>query len=404
MKTPKFLLGILVVLSALLLFPSSKSEAAEFHFKQYKLEQGKTVTDDLYIFASDAKIEGIVDGDLIIFAENIDVTGTVTGDVYLGGSKINIDSIMYGDLFLLGSNITVDGLVNGNMYALANNLNSLGQTAKDILALAYQSTFKGTIGDDLRVLSFSPSVDASISGDLLISGEKVTVAEKRVIGKIYYNKTIEEIAKGQGVDLNKDKNDDTLSKLFRGNTFLTSTVKGFFSFLTMLLAGCFLLWLTPVKNAQIKRKITDTPIEFVKSLLIGLCTFLVVPIPLLILLVSIIGAPVALIVIAFLLFVSIFGKIWVELAIGSELLSLLGVKGYRPYRSFLVGRIISVLIGLIPVISGFYGIVLTLTSLGAIIRMKRDFFMIAKQDSELPTVKESKIKRIPKKRVSTKKI
>ncbi len=386
------------MLSAILFFPISKPEAAEFHFKEYKLDQGETVRDDLYIFASNAEINGIVDGDVIVFAEKISIKGTITGDVYVGGSTIDIDSTIYGNLFLMGSHITSEGLINGNVYAFANSFNSLGQVGKDVLSFTYTSKIKGSVGDDLRVFGFAPSIDAMVSGDVLAFGEQVTVSEEKVAGKIYYEKTVDNIAKEQGVDEEKTTDSNPITTFFTENSLASKATKGFFSFLTMLLAGSFLLWLTPVKNFQIKRKIIDTPSEFVKSLLIGLCTFLIVPIPLALLLISIIGAPIALIVIGFLIFIVIFGRIWAELAIGSEILTVFGVKEYRPYRSFLVGRVISVLIGFVPIISGFYGIILTLTSLGAIIRMKRDFFIIAKRNSKLPVIKEEKV---AKKKVAT---
>lgn len=400
MKIPKFLLGILVVFSAILLFPISKPQAAEFHFKEYKLEQGKTVRDDLYIFSPNAEINGIVDGDVVVFAERVSIKGTITGDVYAGGSTIDIDATIYGNLFLMGSHITSDGLMNGNLYAFANNFSSLGQIGKDALSFTFSSTFKGSVGDDLRVFGFTQKVDAMVGGDLLAFGEQVTVSENKITGKIYNKKTVDDIASEQGAGSEETVESNFFTKLFAENSLASKAIRGFFSFLTMLLAGSFLLWLTPVKNVQIKRKIIDTPSEFVKSLLIGLCTFLIVPIPLTLLLISIIGAPIALIVIAFLIFVVIFGRIWTELAIGSEILTVFGVKEYRPYRSFLIGRVISVLIGFVPVISGFYSIILILTSLGAIIRMKKDFFTIAKRNSKLPVINKEKI---VKKKVATKK-
>lgn len=393
MKIPKFLLGILVMLSAILFFPISKPEAAEFHFKEYKLDQGETVRDDLYIFAPQAEISGIVNGDIIVFAQSVKITGTVTGDVYISAATVNINSTILGNLFVLGGKIKLDGLTNGNLYVLAKKLDSSAQIGRDALIVTNESTVAGSVGDDLRVFGLEQTVDARVSGDLIIAGKKINVVEKNIEGKIYYEQTIDKIAKEQGVS-----NTNPVVQFFAEQSLARRATIGLFDFVTILLTGCFLLWLTPVKNFQIKRKIIDTPSEFVKSLLIGLCTFLIVPIPLALLLISIIGAPIALIVIGFLIFIVIFGRIWAELAIGSEILTVFGVKEYRPYRSFLVGRVISVLIGFVPIISGFYGIILTLTSLGAIIRMKRDFFIIAKRNSKLPVIKEEKV---AKKKVAT---
>ncbi|MGI5898069.1 MAG: polymer-forming cytoskeletal protein [Candidatus Dojkabacteria bacterium] len=407
MKIPKFLLGVLVTLSALLFFPYTKTEAAEFHFKSYTLEQGETVKDDVYVFGESAEIKGVIDGDLIVAAENIKITGTVTGDIYAAGNQLATTATVYGNTFFFGNNITVDGVLNSNLYVFGNHLTFLGQASKDVMSFTNQNTFKGAIGDDLRAFSMSSTINSIVRGDLLLFAEKSIVDEEKISRDIYYDTTIKSIAKSQGIDLDKQaeiKAPSILPKEYWGAKGLGMLI----SFVTMLLSGAFLIWLTPVKSVQIRRKITDSTTEFIKSLLTGLGILLLVPFPLFLLLISVIGAPVAGLIFTFIMFVLIFGRIWVELAFGKEILELFGVKEYRPFRSLLIGRLLSIIVNLIPYVRTFYNMILVFVSLGAMVRMKKDFFNIAKEQKVLPAIKKevltSKVKtKTTKKKVTKKK-
>lgn len=359
----------------------SKANAAEFHFKSYTLEEDQTVEDDVYAFGDSVEINGVIDGDLIVAAESVKINGTITGDVYAAGELVNINSTIYGDTFLAGNNTTVDGILNSNVYIFSNILSYLAESSKDVLSFASQTSFKGSVGDDLRSFSMSSTIDSIIRGDLILFASQYDVEENKVSNNIYYDTTLKNIAEEQGIDF--DKNELKIDSIITTNYWGLKGFQALVSFVLLLVTGAFLIYLTPVKTVQIRRKITNSPDEFIKSLLTGLCTFILIPFPLFLLLISIIGAPIAGIILAFLIFVMLFGRIWVELAFGKEILELFGVKSYRPYRSFLVGRVISVGIGLIPVVKDFYNIIIIFVALGAIIRMKKDFFRIAKKEANI---------------------
>lgn len=80
---------------------------------------------------------------------------------------------------------------------------------------------------------------------------------------------------------------------------------------------------------------------------------------------------------------------------------MFNVKEYRPFKSFLIGRVLTVLISIIPIVRGFYNIILGFVALGAVVRMKREYYQIAnKQAKEYNKLKTDKKKIIKK---STKK-
>ena len=368
------ILSILVVpILALLLLGvalPSKTDATEFHFKSYTLDVDKSINDDLYIFADNTSIKGAVNGDLFVFAKTISIDGIVTGDAYLFGSQVDLGdkARIEGTLYLFGDRTTVGGVINTNTNIFAYTTSYRATTEKDVAVFTFDNLLKGSVGDDARIFSGRSTIESSVGGDLTVLSEKYTVNKNNIAKDIYDSKSIKAIAQSQGVDLDKDD----YSK--KENDFTDKVSGVFLGSVMILIAGLFLIFMTPVKTAAITEKILGTPLDFVKSFGVGLLVFLVSGFPILILLFSIIGSAVGGILFTFILFVIIFGKIWVEIAFGQEVLKLFKVKEYRPYKSFLVGRLITTVVGLIPIISDLYGFIITTTALGAMVRMKKEGF------------------------------
>ena len=369
-----------------LLLPS-KIEAAQFHFKSYTLSQEQSIDDDIYAVGEDFKIDGVVNGDVVVLGNTIQLNGTITGDVYLVGEKINIDATVYGNTFVFGNNTSIEGTLAESTYIMTSILNYNADTQKDLFGFFLESSMKGTIGDDLRIVGFRSNIESIVRGDAILLGDGHTVNDMNVTGDIFYNTTLKDIAKSQGVDIDDGINVD-MPTLKRNLKFNLSII--LINFLSMLLVGFVLITLTPVKSIEIRKRITDSTTDLLSSLGIGFLAAVIIPLPLLILSFSVIGTPLALLITGLLSFLFIFGKVWVELAFGKEVLELFGVKEYRPFKSFLIGRVITVLITLIPVVGGFYSSIVGLLALGAIIRMKNDYFSMAKKQVTIKKVVKKK--------------
>lgn len=384
----KKVLGILSLTLTLftisILLPQS-IQAAQFHFKSYTLTQEETVNEDVYAIGDTVTIDGVVNGDLIVIADTIQVNGTISGDTYLLGTKIDVDANIYGNTFLLANNTTIAGLFTQNTYIASSFLTYDAETQKDVFALSMESNIKGSVGDDLRTMAMRTTVDSIVRGDLILLSNEYRTGEDKVTGNIYYNSTLQNIAKEQGVDLDRRVEIEIPSLKQDTNLKIVMSLIGY---LAMCLVGFIIITLTPVKTIEIRKRITDSTDEFLKSLAVGIILAILIPLPLFILFISIIGAPAALFITGLLSFILIFGKIWVETAFGKEILELFGIKEYRPFKSFLVGRTLSLIINFIPVVRGFYNTILGLVALGAIVRMKKSYYLIAKEKAKKPTKKK----------------
>lgn len=371
MPISKRLLSILAIPLLTILFgivATRPVNAAEFHFKDYTLNQDQTVADDLYITNSYTEINGLVQGDLFVAATDVKITGTITGDVYVVGSNITFTGNTYGNLVAVGNDISVQGIIKANAYTIGSTVTFSGNVEMDYINIAMRTSLTGSVGDDARFITSDGTIDTLIKGDLIILGSRYSLQEEKVTGNIYDSVIIENIAKEQGVIFDKEVNMNT-PKVYTTN-WTDKLFGALFSFCSLSLVGYVMIASAPVKTGKIMSKITGSPKDFIFSLLIGFAVLVVAPVALLLLSISLVGLPLAFFVFGLLLFLTVFGQLWVETAFGQEILYLLKSEGYRPFKSLAIGRLISVLIGLVPFVGFFYSVTLMSTAVGAFIRMK----------------------------------
>lgn len=88
-------------------------------------------TNDYVNLASDQ----VVNGNYYAAGSRVEILGTVNGDVFVAGSDIVIDSEnINGDIFAAGNSISIKGKVNGSLRLVGQKLVVNGEVARNILA------------------------------------------------------------------------------------------------------------------------------------------------------------------------------------------------------------------------------------------------------------------------------
>jgi cytoskeletal protein CcmA (bactofilin family) len=334
------------------------------------------VEENLYISGGTVEISGVVDGDLIAGGNTVTITGTVTGDLYAAGSKVDISGNVYGSTFLTGQTVDVSGSIARNSYITSMFANISGNIGKDATIFASNSSITGKVTEDVRVFAGRSVISGSVKGEVLVYSGTSTVDEELVEGEIYENMEIE------GKKMKNLENDIQPRRIgaWAGKAFFGINVFSILiGFVSMYIVGVVLIYLAPVKTLKIEEKVTDSLQEFLFSFLIGLGIFVIIPMPLIILSFTLIGTPLAILIIAVLLFASIFGTVWVESAIGQKILSTTDKKDPKRLLSLLIGRGLTTVVNFIPIVRGIYKWVLSMTAVGAIVRMKYDAYKEVKK-------------------------
>ncbi len=342
-------------------------QAAQFHEGDYILDTESIVEDDMYIVGDNVMIKGVVDGDVIIFGQNITVDGTITGDLYSFGNTVSISGSTYGNIFTAGSNVSIKGTVGQSVYTLGMMTDMDADIGKDLNIASGTTKILGSVGDDVRVASGQISSDASVTGDFLVSSESQNIDKEKIAGQFI-------LSTSEGKILERQKFEFKKGDLLGFNLGLAVV-----SFVGMYIVGVLLIYVAPVKTVTIGKRIVSSWDDLLKSFAIGLLILFTIPLPLFILTLTIVGAPLAFLITGALIFLVTFGTLWTEIAVGNKVLDLMKQKDDYRFLSLLVGRLITVIVKLIPFINTLYSFSLSMITVGAVVRMKYDAFAASRK-------------------------
>jgi len=112
---------------------------------------------DVRVFAGTVIIQGEVDGDVQAFAGTVQVQGSIDGDLQAAAGTVVIDGSVGGDVSVAGGTLAIDGSVGGNVRS-ASGTTQLGEGAVVVGDLEYTGDLERLEGS--RVLG---SVDQRVA-------------------------------------------------------------------------------------------------------------------------------------------------------------------------------------------------------------------------------------------------
>lgn len=373
----RIILFILIVISILFLTLTSvisPSFAQSKNSQTIILPQTQTINQDYFATGSNVTISGTVNGDAYIVGGNITVDGIINGDLIGAGGNINISGKVNGSIRMIGGNINISGTTEknisliggtisllepgqtmGNMIAAGGNVNILAPVNGNVSVTAGQtqvsSLIEKDVNADIGTLTLTPS--AKISGNLNYSSQNQAQVEPgaKVLGKINFNQT------QQSPSSNIT---GRISSILKGIS-VTFTI---LSFITSIMLGILMLQLFPNFMDQTTKLIAQNP---GKTFGIGLLSFIIFPLLFTVLLVTIVGIPIAILSAVILAIVSYLGKIFVGIVIGKLTLDYLYKKPLNNGYYLITGLVIYYLIQFIPIIGLLMGLVTIMLGLGAVL-------------------------------------
>src|SRR3989344_2005948 len=280
----------------------------------------------------------IIDHDYFAAGDTVTIDGTVNGDAYVAGGQVNINGVIKGgvqrNITLLGGNITID-----NDAAVAGNAVVVGVGTMEI------------------------SPDAVIHGNLdyWSSDEAAISASANVRGKTTFHQT--------QAQMHTNRIAENAARFASGLRIV--------SFISTLIVGALLVWLFPVYSQKASGMVRE---KFWTSFLVGLVALIVTPIIAISLFATVVGIPIASILLfgyGVLLYIS---KVFVVLAIGVFVSEKAAWK-LSPVWAFVAGLLLYYIIGFIPIVGGLTKFAVTLVGVGVILLQKKEYYhMLRKQN------------------------
>lgn len=354
----------------LFLLVTGLSFATEFKSgRNIFVRQTKTIEDDLILAANNVRIGGVVQGDVIFGSRSIVHNGKITGSLNGACQNVRILGEVGGSVRAFCQNNNIEGTIGRNLINFSQTLNirPSGKINGDVTSFCAEMTIDGEVGRNVKCGAGTVIISGTIQGDVDLEADEISIMPTaKILGNFKY-KSREEARVEQGAQISGETEWTEIEpKEKKKKVFLTATTKMVIRILLLLAAivtGLILLLISKnfVKGA--KRAVTES---FLKSLGLGFICMICIPIAGVILLVTVIGIPIAIISLFVYLILFYIAKIFVGIAFGEKILSGFKKGKEAPLGwSLIVGLIIISILTSIPYLGWIVYLAVVFVGFGA---------------------------------------
>lgn len=320
------------------------------------VEISGTVNGDVYSAGGQVRVDGTINGDLIVAGGTVSISGNVSQDIRVAGGQISLAGEVGGDVTAVGGNIDVleNTTLSGSLVTAGGNINLDAPVGRDAFAAAGQLTVNTNIPGDLeaRVGTLRLTSKANVGGNVNYwSQEEISLDEAAVIGGDLVRQEVTP-------DFDPLKAQKGFQSFLVGLAIYAKAT----SVITTLVLGSLLLWLFPA-HAQKAAEVVKS--KLLKSLGLGFLALVVTPVILVILLMTIVGIPLALTAISLAILYIFVARIYAIVAIGGATLKLARFKKAKLGWTFLLGVIIYYVLTFIPFVGGLIKMLIIFAAVGA---------------------------------------
>lgn len=366
---------VILLLFVLLLLPAAALAFTTKSGNSINVGKGETIDGNLFAAGQNIQIEGKVAGDLFCAGQSVNINGEVAGDVICAASSINVNGKIGGNLRAAGSTVNLNGSVGRNLMAAGASI-STGASSSigwEAMTAGASADLRGKIGRDLTGAGAAYTLSGEIGRNvrLWLDGNKPTEQTLKVEsganirGKLTYTaKNDAEIASGAKIGGEVKREEPKVREFNRRQTGAAWLFGSLYSIFAALVIGLVLvsLW-----GEEIKKIASYFTAKTAATFGWGLIVLILTPIICFLLLITVIGIPLAFVLALAWIIALIVSKIFVGIFIGQKLVERFWqTKKDSLFAALVVGVAASYLVFAIPVIGWLLSAAALLSGLGAI--------------------------------------
>lgn len=332
---------------------------------------GETIEDTLLVHAETVTIEGLVTGDLVAFANRLSIKGTVQGDLVCFAQSLDLEGTVGGNVYSFAQWTNLRGQVARNQYAFTQRLqlDPAARVQGDLMAFAEQVRLEGTVGRDALFFSGKTEVRGEISRNLTAYTHRLTLLDSSRVGgdltaHIHKQRNLRidpgsTIAGKTETHLRKPRP----SRYTRPSFYFWQGLWLVAAFLT----GLLFHWLFPALFATR----LDTAQALLWKVLLGFAALVLTLVGAIIVALTVIGIPLALIAMATLVVGLYLAKILVGFFVGQALMRPPAGQAARFALPLLVGLVTVYVAISLPYVGGWIHFLVLLLGLGIALTQAR---------------------------------
>jgi hypothetical protein len=298
--------------------------------------------------------------------DNIVIDTPIQDDVLASGGSVIINAPVKS-LTFAGGTLTVNAPIEENLIAVGGQILVNSPVGVDLVAAGGQIDITSDVGGKILATGGHVTVNGKAS-NVAVSGGKVNLGSSSHVTKDAIISASDYTSSGKvegKITADMDKKESGSSFNIQKVVSLISTIVVVMKILFaigMLILGIILIRLIPTPFREVAGNVQNNALI---SLVFGIAGIIIAFILILILLVTLVGIPIAIFIGLILLIWLMVSTLFVGAALGSFITEKMG-KEYSLMVSFIVGFVILEIIFLIPILGFLLEIIAVLTGLGAI--------------------------------------
>ncbi len=391
----------LYLLMVLLLLPLA-AEAAILRVDDSVTISDERINENLYVISSEFLLDSIVQGDVTTFSRASNFMRPIHGDLMFASGESTINADVDGDVRAVVADLIVSADIDGDLVVAGGNvrIDSNAHVAGDILAYVSRIELVNLHRGSLNIAANKIILNSAIEGDAELRSPDIEMRNgARIEGDLIYtaprrNEELEERTHGE-VTFNKDTKGRMAALLSAFGIGSGMALINFAWLLVLFALGLLILHVCPNFAALVASNMTK---KRRPSIIYGLVFIFVVPLLSFLFLASVIGIPIAALLMISLGLGFVFGKIYTIFVVGGYLRAMVfkepkkrGKKKGSPAQrrdvryslDYSFGLLIYALLSLIPFISVLVGAAAAVFGIGAMALAKMELFYFLKENKKL---------------------
>jgi len=343
------------------------------------LGKDEVVDKDYFAAGDTVTVLGTVNGDAYVAGGTVIVDGTINGDLLVAGGNVTVNGVVTQDVRVAGGNITVNGAVGGNATAVGGNVtvSNDARLSGSVVMAGGQLSLLAPVGKGATLAGGQVTVGNSVNGDIWAGVGTLTLTpEAQVMGNLHYisdtDATILSGAMVAGQTSRETPPQQSQEAIQKSRGVAQGIGAGFklASLLSALVLGFLLLKFFPRFMETSSEMIAKNPW---RALGVGFLTYAIFPFVFILLLITLIGIPLAFILLFATLLIAYLSKIFIAFFVGNWLANKFHWKTSN-VLALVLGLIVYYILTMIPVVNGLIFIGSVLVGTGALLLTKKDYY------------------------------
>ena len=325
------------------------------------------ITDDLMTAGQRVRMEAEVEGDLAAAGSEVMVAGPVDGYVMSAGRTVTLDGRIGNDLWAAGETVRVDGPIGNNALVAGRNvhLEPNATVGHDARLAGNTVRAEGRVERNLSIGADTAEIGAQVGGNVEARANRVSVLPGAVINGDL------NVTAAQPPDISPQANigGQVRYEELRRQAWLPWPLPWLLWFAALLVMGIVAMALLPGWTARVSAVLRA---RVGRSFLTGFIALVLIPIAIGVLAVTIVGIPLAIVLLAAYVALLLLSGVFVSYRVGDWLLARAHRAQASRWMRIVLGTLVVSLGMTLPGVGWIVGALVVMAGMGALALERRE--------------------------------